>query len=541
MGASSSTQQNLISPEQRELESEAASTGALPILHKAFSKLTNPQTNVIPLVSLQEIFSFTYNNPTQETTSTIPECFPRLLVHLGQAVVDLFFRADKGGVTWIEFLRGYISCCGRKTVSTSLNNLYRLYALASAKAGNPSTLEFESDDADSKINGFLMPSDAFVLLWLCWVMSQSSSILGVSEGKTNLDIPDIKHLVLSAVVYCAEVGNDLNISDCSISSLEYRLPVGKFHMWALTTVPGLVQCLTQYLHDRLQKCAAVEDELGPSNLSIGEISLTEANDTYLLTCGRAWAISLTQRGKLSEEILKASFLRDGKGVLENLLYRSAIHGKGLSRFWSNIEGYHGPLLILISANSEDAHGCDGNVRRWVIGILTEQGFENRDVFYGNSGCLYSISPVFHVFSSSGKEKNFIYSHLHPAGRVYEPHPKPVGIAFGGTIGNERIFVDEDFARLTIRHHAVDKSYQPGPLVPNQGFLPLEALIAEVEVWGLAGGKAKEEQSAYKNREQLFTEQRRKVDLKTFGSWEDSPEKMMMDMVTDPNQVKRENR
>ena len=61
----------------------------------------------------------------------------------------------------------------------------------------------------------------------------------------------------------------------------------------------------------------------------------------------------------------------------------------------------------------------------------------------------------------------MYSHLHPAGRVYEPHPKPVGIAFGGTLGNERIFVDEDFATVTIRHHAVDKTYQHGSLIPDQ--------------------------------------------------------------------------
>ncbi|XP_022772675.1 uncharacterized protein LOC111315312 [Durio zibethinus] len=32
------------------------------------------------------------------------------------------------------------------------------------------------------------------------------------------------------------------------------------------------------------------------------------------------------------------------------------------------------------------------------------------------------------------------------------------------------------------------------------------------------------------KEELFTEQRRKVDLKTFSNWEDSPEKMMMEMM-----------
>ena len=44
----------------------------------------------------------------------------------------------------------------------------------------------------------------------------------------------------------------------------------------------------------------------------------------------------------------------------------------------------------------------------------------------------------------------------------------------------------------------------------QGFLPVEALILEIEVWGLGGKAAKEVQSSYKKREELFTEQRRKV-------------------------------
>lgn len=61
----------------------------------------------------------------------------------------------------------------------------------------------------------------------------------------------------------------------------------------------------------------------------------------------------------------------------------------------------------------------------------------------------------------------MYSHVHPTGKVYEAHPKPVGIAFGGTIGNERIFIDEDFDRVTVRHHAVDKTYRPGSLIPHQ--------------------------------------------------------------------------
>lgn len=71
--------------------------------------------------------------------------------------------------------------------------------------------------------------------------------------------------------------------------------------------------------------------------------------------------------------------------------------------------------------------------------------------------------------STGKEKNFVYSHTHPTGRAgaYQSHPKPVGVAFGGTPGNERIFIDEDFAKVTLRHHAVDKTYQSSSLIPDQ--------------------------------------------------------------------------
>lgn len=81
--------------------------------------------------------------------------------------------------------------------------------------------------------------------------------------------------------------------------------------------------------------------------------------------------------------------------------RSSLHGRALNRFWSNIEGYKGPLLILVSASSGDEHGGSTNVQKWIVGALMQNGFENRDLFYGSSGSLYAISPVFLVFSSTG--------------------------------------------------------------------------------------------------------------------------------------------
>ncbi|KAK7316975.1 hypothetical protein RJT34_00827 [Clitoria ternatea] len=535
MGASTSAELR-VSAEQKEAENVAASTGALPMLQKAFSKLANPETNTVPLENLQQCFSFAREGRSY-SGNNVPDSFPVLLDHLGSSLVDQFFVPDKGGINWVEFVNGYNKCCARVSASISLNMLVRVFVAVSGKANVALNLEFESEHTDCKINGYFLSSDVFLLLSVCWVMSWGSRNL---KGEGNLGLPDLNHLALSAITSCAQVEGGFNVWDCDITSLEVQLPAMKFVTWVMTTVPCLSDCLRQYFHARLQMAVTTGDELTSSNSSsVGDISLTAACD-YIFTQGRAWAISITQKSTVNEEISRV-FIRNGDGMDDNLIYRSSTHGRGLNRFWSHVEGYKGPLLILVAASSGDGHEGNSYNRKWVIGALTDQGFENKDVFYGNSGCLYSISPVFHVFPPTGKEKNFVYSHLHPTGRVYQSHPKPVGVAFGGTLGNERIFIDEDFAKMTVRHHAIDKTYKSGSLLPDQGFLPVEALISEVEVWGLGGKDAKNVQNSYKKREELFTEQRRKIDLKTFANWEDSPEKMMMDMISDPNAVRREER
>ncbi|KAK1421029.1 hypothetical protein QVD17_23077 [Tagetes erecta] len=528
MGASSSSEQ--VSPEQREAESLAASTGALTVLEKTFSNLSDPVTKTIPIDSLKECFKLSIDYQNCEA-SFKPESFPGLLNHVGDSILDHFFLLEKDGVSWISFLNGYTKCCGRMATSNSLNNLLKVFGTAVVKSGATTGLQIESSDADYKINGYLLPADLLMLLWMCWVMSWSCRNLQLYKGNATLGLPDISNLVLSAVSSCAEGGTELNLWDDNAVGSDKQLPIGKLHVWVLKTMPYLPDCLVQFIQSRLSNSASQQGISEPSSSSTSESRSTAQSNRYLLAPGRAWSISLTLRSTMRDEILKICFAPDRDEVKENLLYRSSLHGKGLSRFWSNVEGYNGPILVLISATAED--------HSWSIGALTHQGFENKDTFYGKSGSLYAISPVFGHLTSSGKEKNFVYSHLHSTG--YEAKPKPVGIAFGGSIGNERVFMDEDFSRITVRHHAYDKTYQSGALFPNQGYLPTEAQVLEVEVWGLGGEKVKEAQNMFQKREQLFTEQRRKVDLKTFSNWEDSPEKMMMDMVSNPNAVRREER
>uniref|UniRef100_A0A1J3FQE5 TLDc domain-containing protein n=1 Tax=Noccaea caerulescens TaxID=107243 RepID=A0A1J3FQE5_NOCCA len=534
MGASSSTD-NKESPEKREIESLAASTGALPLLQRSFSKVADSQTNTVSFQSFKQSFCLSYNTTTPEGNQKIPDSFPRLLEQLGSSLVDLFFVPEKGGgLSWVEFAKGYVKCCGRMSASMAFNTLLRLFHVTSKNAGLSSKLEFESDESDCKINGSISTTELLMFLWLCWTMSWDGRSTKSSDGE--LFLPDISHLVLSALVSCTESGDSLDVWDSDdVFGLELELPIGKFLTWAVTTIPSLTECLGHFCNSRLQHSLSVEDGSGPSKSTGGDDdSASKASENVLLTCGRAWAISLACKNIINEEILSSCFPGNSDETNEHLLYRSKYHGKGMNRLWSNVQGYHAPVLVMVSAISAEDYEGHLTERKWVIGAILQQGFENKDTFYGSSGTLFSISPVFHAFSSSGKEKNFVYSHLHPSGRVYDANPKPVGIGFGGTQGNERIFMDEDFSKITIRHHAVDKTYQPGSLFPNQGYLQAEALVLDVEAWALGGKKAKDVQEAYKKREELFTDQRRKIDLKTFTNWEDSPEKMMMDMMGNPN-------
>lgn len=90
--------------------------------------------------------------------------------------------------------------------------------------------------------------------------------------------------------------------------------------------------------------------------------------------------------------------------------RSSVNGKGLSRFWSCVEGYKGPMLILLSAFSKSGGENVDSDRRWVIGVLTEEGFESKDTFYGSSGFLCAAHPIFRMLPPSGMtfiDHNFV--------------------------------------------------------------------------------------------------------------------------------------
>ncbi|KAK4434599.1 hypothetical protein Salat_0622700 [Sesamum alatum] len=332
MGQSSSREQE-VSPELREVQSLAASTGALPSLEKAFSLLSDPQTKTIPIHSLQKCFDLAFESLESEQGPVFKD-FPLLFSHLGSTIVDLFFVADKDGVNWIEFLRGYTKCCARTVASALFNNLFRVLSVTSSKAGLPVDVKFELYDDDCKISGTFSPRDVFMLLWICWIFSWDSRILrsNTQKKKGECRLPDVSHLVLSAIESSIEDGHELDYWDSVVPDLDFQLPAVKIHSWAVKTVPHLADCFQQFVHARLCCLTTHEDKSEPSCSSSHESSSSAISETTLLTRGMAWAISLTLRGPMYEEISKACFASEVDEINENLLYRSSVHGKVLTDF-----------------------------------------------------------------------------------------------------------------------------------------------------------------------------------------------------------------
>ncbi|KAJ8436730.1 hypothetical protein Cgig2_027401 [Carnegiea gigantea] len=192
MGASSSTE--AVSKEAREVESQAASTGALPLLQKSFSNLADPLSNSIPLSSLQDCFSLKYTNIICEGGADLPDCFLGLLDQMGTSIADTLCVPQKGGITWVEFVKGYIKCCGRMSASLLLNILFRVIALAAERAGCPLNLNFDSNDVDTKASGSISPKDLGMILWVCWVISWNSRKSKQATESNVVNLPDLNHL-----------------------------------------------------------------------------------------------------------------------------------------------------------------------------------------------------------------------------------------------------------------------------------------------------------------------------------------------------------
>ena len=199
----------------------------------------------------QECFALKYTTISCEGVD-LPDCFQELLGQIATSITDTLFVPQKGGVTWMEFVRGFVKGCGRMSTSSLLNILLRVLVLSADRAGCPMNLHFDSDEVDSKISGSISPRDFGMIIWACWIMSLNSRSQKRTVESDHVVVPDLNHLVLSAVVSCMDNSNDVDVWDNDVLRLEAELNAGKIHMWAIRTVPNLAECFSNFISSRLK-------------------------------------------------------------------------------------------------------------------------------------------------------------------------------------------------------------------------------------------------------------------------------------------------
>ncbi|CAK9209756.1 unnamed protein product [Sphagnum troendelagicum] len=537
MGSAASTSKGAEDQGIVQLERRLQASGDLPFLQRAFSHLSasgsGSMSHSIPSMTLQDCFSLMPLKTRADSTVLV------FISQLGPAISHNFFRTPSGQVDWPLFVTGFDRCCKQGLGADRLKSLLTLFGDGESNGPLPGLHLEENKD----LVGFVTVDQVHDLLCLCWLMMcharlRTSIKLAGSANSNEMDItlPDLRPLYNS--FYAAATGSYPDKST-DVSSKEEIL-VERLCSWILTVIPGISECMAQYVQAQLQR-------LGSEN---NEVSLLSTRSAWqlqlgLLTSGTAWSIGLSSRDSSTKQLISAAYdLWGGSESYPSLIYRASNHGRGMNRFWTRVEGYKGPLLMLISATTKDGDESESVSKRkkWIVGALIPGGLDNKENFYGSSGCcLFAVAPNFLPLRSTGRETNYVYSYKKTPGTIYRSHPIPEGVGFGGSMGRERLWLDADFAFLTVHHHAVDKTYHSGALVPGQGYAAVQGEVGEVEVWGLGGTDADEQQAKFQHRENLFAEQRRKVDLKSFGNWQDSPEAAMMDMVSNPQKAAREER
>ncbi|GMH27217.1 hypothetical protein Nepgr_029060 [Nepenthes gracilis] len=137
--------------------------------------------------------------------------------------------------------------------------------------------------------------------------------------------------------------------------LDVELSAGKIVMWVLRQSFASLCSFKSRL-----RATNFENETVTTSSSAASMAPVKTCESHLLNSRRAWAVFLSQRSNFSEEILRINFNCNVNMAEVDLLYGSSLHGKGLHRFWSRIEGYHGQT-------SQDSHfhtGDRGYYKLW---------------------------------------------------------------------------------------------------------------------------------------------------------------------------------
>lgn len=191
-----------------------------------------------------------------------------------------------------------------------------------------------------------------------------------------------------------------------------------------------------------------------------------------------------------------------------LLYSSTVHGRSLNRYIHHVIGYKSESLFIITTTKGE-----------IFGGFVATPWDTSSNYWSNSNCfLFGISPVLSVrHAQASGPNNYVYFFSNKKSFT----GKPVGIGFGGTPGNFRLWIDEDLMTGTVR--SMDPTYEMGPITSNPAFD-----IASVEVWGSCTDYAEAGLLRERRLREKDAERARKVAGK--DGWNDGADKFIMDLV-----------
>lgn len=191
-----------------------------------------------------------------------------------------------------------------------------------------------------------------------------------------------------------------------------------------------------------------------------------------------------------------------------LLYSSTHHGRSLNRYIHHVIGYKAESLFLITTTKGE-----------IFGAYVATPWDTSSNYWSNSNCyLFGISPVLsirHTLASGPANYAYFFSNKKSF------TGKPVGIGFGGSPGNFRLWIDEDLMTGTVR--SMDPSFEMGAIAANPAFD-----IASIEVWGSCTDYAEAGLLRERRLREKDSERARKAQGK--DGWNDGADKFIMDLM-----------
>lgn len=182
------------------------------------------------------------------------------------------------------------------------------------------------------------------------------------------------------------------------------------------------------------------------------------------------------------------------------IYDGSTDGWTFQSLENSIVGYEGSTILIIQAQ---ANSDDGSKNREIVtfGAYTSSKWErNKRDHFGNSDCfLFQLNPTLRVLQSLPKvgSKGGRYMYFHSKTNVKLNNPSrnddmAIGLGFGGTIYQPRLFVDCNLEYCTISHQCT--SFEEGylglspsitdPFATSPSSLALN--IVSLEVYAVGG-------------------------------------------------------